>query len=189
MNNREALGRIVRALEGAGIRYMLTGSFAGAYHGVPRASNDIDLVIQADPESLHRLGDLLSPAEYYFDVEDAIESLERHSQFNVIDLETGWKIDLIVQKVREFSSVEFERRTEAQLDELRIAVASVEDVILSKLEWSRLGESDRQIEDAANLIRVRWTDLDRKYIERWITELNIRSEWDRAVRMAGLFEA
>lgn len=168
---------------------MLTGSFAGAYHGVPRASNDIDLVIRADRTSLRRLGDLLSTTEYYFDVDDALESLGRRSQFNVIDLENGWKIDLIVEKDREFSTVEFERRAEATLGEFHVVVASVEDVILSKLEWSKLGRSDRQLEDASNLIRVRWADLDRKYIERWVGELKVEKQWDRAVRMSGQTDA
>jgi hypothetical protein len=36
--------RVIGALDRAGIRYMLTGSFASSYHGSPRATQDIDIV-------------------------------------------------------------------------------------------------------------------------------------------------
>ena len=37
--------RFAALLEVAGMPYMLTGSFASGYHGAPRATQDIDLVI------------------------------------------------------------------------------------------------------------------------------------------------
>jgi hypothetical protein len=41
----EVFRRILGAVESTGIPYMLTGSFASSYHGTPRATQDIDLVI------------------------------------------------------------------------------------------------------------------------------------------------
>jgi hypothetical protein len=42
-------------LEAAGIPNMLTGSFASAFHGTPRTTQDVDLVIDpSDEEALAR---------------------------------------------------------------------------------------------------------------------------------------
>jgi hypothetical protein len=38
-------GTIARALNEAGIPFMLTGSLAAAYYGTPRATQDVDLII------------------------------------------------------------------------------------------------------------------------------------------------
>lgn len=45
MTLADLFGRIVAQLEAIGIPYMLTGSFATAFHGRPRATQAIDFVI------------------------------------------------------------------------------------------------------------------------------------------------
>lgn len=51
----EVIVRITNLLTRAGIDYMLTGSFAAAYYGAARSTQDIDLVIEASPNNLHAL--------------------------------------------------------------------------------------------------------------------------------------
>jgi hypothetical protein len=58
-------------------------------------------------------------------------------------------------------------------------------VIISKLEWAKLAQSRRQIEDAAAILRVRREALDYLYLEKWTAELNLKTEWDDAQRAAG----
>jgi hypothetical protein len=88
--------------------------------------------------------------------------------FNVTDLATGWKIDLIFRKSRAFSKEEFGRRQAVNLQGLLLFVASAEDVVISKLEWARLAKSPRQIEDMAAILRVRWEGLDKSYLRKWM---------------------
>jgi hypothetical protein len=164
---------------------MLTGSFAGAYHGTPRATQDIDLVIAATPAQIRALVRALSANGYYVDEAAALEALQLESQFNAIDPATGWKIDFIIRKSRPFSETEFGRRREAQVEGLTLSITTVEDLILAKLEWARLGESDRQIEDVAALIRVRRGEVDLSYVGHWVESLGIGVQWERAVRLAG----
>jgi hypothetical protein len=57
-------------------------------------------------------------------------------------------------------------------------------VLLSKLEWAKLGESGRQLEDAAWLLRRRREDLDLAYIEHWVRELQVGEQWNAARRVA-----
>jgi hypothetical protein len=59
-------------------------------------------------------------------------------------------------------------------------------VIISKLEWAKMGESSRQLEDIAGVLKVQKDKLDFSYIEKWVAELGLASEWSRARRMADL---
>src|SRR4029077_20245090 len=117
--------RVTAALDQAGIRYMLSGSFASAHYGVPRSTQDIDLVIEATPAELRPFVEALSGNEYYADLDSALEAHQRQSTFNVIDLATGWKIHLIIRKSRAFSQEEFRRRQWVSLHDVPLFVASV----------------------------------------------------------------
>jgi hypothetical protein len=157
MSVRDVFLRIATALDQAGIGYMLTSSFASAHYGAPRSTQDIDLVIEATPAQLRAFAEALSGHQYYADLGAALEAHQRQSMFNVIDLATGWKIDLIIRKSRAFSQEEFSRRQRVSLHDVPLFVASAEDVVVSKLEWAKLAQSRRQIEDAAAILRARWT--------------------------------
>ncbi|HEX7424778.1 MAG TPA: DUF6036 family nucleotidyltransferase [Terriglobales bacterium] len=187
MSAPEVFQRITTALDRAGIAYMLSGSFASAYYGAPRSTQDIDLVIEATPARLRALVQGLPSDEYYADLDAALEAYKRQSIFNVIDLATGWKIDLIIRKSRAFSQEEF-RRQLVNLQDLPLFVASAEDVVVAKLEWSKLAQSKRHIEDVAGILRMRWESLDRSYLEKWTLELGLETEWNDARRAAGISE-
>lgn len=188
MSATEVLRRITAALDRAGIAYMLTGSFASAHHGAPRSTQDIDIVIAANPTQLRTFVQSLPSSEYYRDLDAALEAHKRQSLFNVIDLATGWKIDLIIRKSRAFSQEEFDRRQSVTVQSLSLFVASAEDVVIAKLEWSKLAQSQRQVEDAATVLKLRWEGLNRTYLEKWISELDLKQEWSHAKRIAGISE-
>jgi hypothetical protein len=184
MSFLEVLQRITGALDRVGIAYMLTGSFASVYYGSPRSTQDIDLVITANPAQLQAFIDGLPSAEYYADLDAAREAHTRESMFNIIDVKTGWKIDMIMRKARPFSQVEFGRRQMLSIQGISLFVASAEDVLLAKLEWSKLAQSQRQIEDAAGILKIRTDSLDRSYLDKWVRELGLTKEWNDAQRMA-----
>jgi hypothetical protein len=186
MSAPEVLQRVTAALNRAGVAYMLSGSFASAYYGAPRSTQDIDLVIDATPAQLRAFVQDLPSGEYYVDADAALEAHKRQSLFNVIDLATGWKIDLIIRKSRAFSEEEFRRRRLVNLQDTPLFVATAEDIIIAKLEWSKRAQSQRQIEDVVAILRVRWDALHRPYLERWILELGLTKEWDDAQRTAGI---
>ena len=148
------LTTVVRILREAEIPFMLTGSLAAAFYGTPRATQDIDLVIEPTPEQVERLVGLMTAAGLYVSHEAALEAFKSHGQFNAIDLETGWKADLIVRKDRSFSETEFARRQPTTLLGVEVALTSLEDLIIAKLEWSEMGDSELQRRDIADLIAV-----------------------------------
>jgi hypothetical protein len=186
MSVPDVFRRITTALDQAGISYMLSGSFASAYYGSPRSTQDIDLVIEATPAQLRAFIAALPSSEYYADLDAALDAHQRQSLFNVIDLATGWKVDLIIRKSRAFSQEEFRRRQRVSLHDVSLFLASAEDAIISKLEWATLAQSRRQIEDVAAILRVRWDMLDHVYLEKWVAELGLKKEWSEARRVAGI---
>ena len=180
MSFQGLLARVARSLDSAGVPYMLTGSYASSVHGTPRATQDLDIVIAPTRSQLSELLKLFPDTEYYVSADAALDALARRGQFNVIDFETGWKVDLIVVKDRDFSRTEFERRRPLELDGISVYVASPEDVLLAKLEWAKLGASARQIEDAAGIVRLQGENLDVTYVERWAAVLEVRDQWTQA---------
>jgi hypothetical protein len=178
----DLLDDIVRALDAAEIPHMIAGSLASTLHGEPRSTQDIDLVIDPTRDQLLAFVDQLDRDRFY--VGDAFGALERRDQFNVIDVTTGWKVDLIVRKDRPFSKTEFERRQPAVILGVGTAVASVEDTILSKLEWAKAGDSDRQRRDVSAMIAVQRATLDTNYLRRWAEVLDVTAELEDAVHAA-----
>jgi len=167
---------------------MLTGSFASSLYGALRSTMDIDVVVAAGRDQVELLVQLLPESEYYAELESALRAHDHQSMFNVIDLANNWKVDLIFRKSRAFSQEEFRRRHLMNVDGIPVFVASVEDIVLAKLEWSRLAESQRQIEDVAAILRLQWSRLDQNYIRRWIAELNVQREWENAKAAADIAE-
>lgn len=185
MSAETFLSRVVAALEHAQIPYMVTGSFASSAHGVVRGSRDIDIVITASAEQLRAFIAQFPDDRYYADEYDALEALRHHSQFNIIDFSSTWKADLIFRRQRNFSRIEFERRLPHVVQGVQVYIATPEDIVIAKLEWAKMGESDRQIEDAAGVIATQGDSLDRAYVERWVRELELQEQWNRALERAG----
>jgi hypothetical protein len=181
----DLLARLRGVLEASKIPYMLTGSYASSLHGQPRATQDIDLVIAPSRSQLLQLLRHLPDTEYYVSEDAALDALERRGQFNVIDFATGWKVDFIIMKARDFSREEFARRTTFDVENVELCVASAEDVLIAKLEWAKLSESGRQIEDAAGIIRLQAERLDRNYVEKWVAELGLEAQWSDALAKVG----
>lgn len=179
------LTRIGALLDAAGIPFMVAGSFASTYYGVPRTTHDIDLVVDPSRAALDSFLASLGTDDYYADPDVAREALATRSQFNVIDMATGWKIDFIIRKDRAFSREEMTRRQSATVMGARIFVASVEDTIIAKLEWAKLGASERQERDVAGLLEVHRDAIDRAYVERWVRELDLVEQWQRVTTAVG----
>ncbi len=184
MTTGASLRRIISELDANGIPHMVAGSFAAMAHGLVRMTHDIDLIVDPTREQLDRLVATLTPDHYYASPEAADEAWSRRGQFNVIDMATGWKTDLILIKRRPFSREEFTRRRPDSLFEVPIFVATAEDTILSKLEWARLGDSERQFRDVAGVFELRRATLDIAYIDRWARELEVTALWERVQREA-----
>jgi hypothetical protein len=173
----EFLSRITRSLDDAGIPFMLTGSLAAAFYGTPRATQDVDLVIDTGQPQLDHLLGLLLDNGLYVSRDAAAEAFKSGGQFNAIDPATGWKADLIFRRSREFSRTEFDRRRPTNLFGVEVALPTVEDLIIAKLEWSVLGDAELQRRDILDLLDASEGSIDRSYMQKWIAILGLEKAW------------
>ena len=168
---------VADALEALGVLYVIGGSFASALHGVMRATMDADLVANLHEENIAPLVQTLGEG-FYADAEMMREAIAQHRSFNLIHLDTMFKVDVFVARPRDFDRAQLARRQLHLLGEEpdRWAyVASAEDTILAKLEWYRLGgeASDRQWRDVLGVLKVQGQRLDRAYMRQMAVELGV----------------
>ena len=188
-----ALIPVVEAFEQLGIDYYVGGSVASLTHGIYRTTADVDIVADMriiDVEAFV----LYLQDSFYLDADSIKEAIRRRTEFSLLHYKTMFKVDIFLPKNRPFdltvrSRVEEGTLTDAQEDRPFI-VESPEDVVLTKLEWYKMGGgvSDRQWNDILGVLKVRGTALDIQYLKRWATVLDVADLLERALEDAGLKE-
>jgi len=181
------IARLVRTFDDLGIRYLVGGSFASSLHGIPRATQDVDLVADIGLSQVEALTGALAD-EFYLDAGAINDAIRRRASFNVVHLATMFKADIFVMRDDPWSREEFSRARTEEVDtphgKVTIRFASAEDTLLQKLVWYKLGNqvSDRQWGDALGVLRVQGASLDRKYLEIWARRLDVFELLARAER-------
>jgi hypothetical protein len=176
---------VADALEALGVLYAIGGSFASALHGVMRATMDVDLVADLRQEDVAPFVQALGEA-FYADAEMIREAIGQHRAFNLIHLESMFKVDVFVARPLDFDRAQLARRQMHLLSEdpeRRAYVASPEDTVLAKLEWYRLGGeiSDRQWRDVLGVLKVQGQRLDLAYMRQMATGLGVQDLLERAL--------
>lgn len=118
------------------------------------------------------------PPDYYL-LRHAFEDANRKSfQFNIIHIPAGLKVDIMLPQQSPFAAMENLRaRWLTDPDGLSAMFASPEDVILNKLMFFRLGESDKHLRDIAGILKVMAGALDLDYISHWTGPLGVVEPW------------
>jgi hypothetical protein len=184
----QIVSKIADVLDTMKIRYLLGGSFASSFYGIPRSTLDADLVADLGVMHIEPLISALSN-DFYMDAGAMREAIQKHSSFNVIHLQTMFKVDIFILKEDEFSKNEMERRGKAKLGEdtdRDLFIASAEDTILQKLLWFQAGGgvSDRQWNDVMEILRVQSGKLDKEYLERNAESVGVNGLLEKAFREA-----
>jgi hypothetical protein len=177
---------VTQALERLGILYAVGGSLASSVHGVMRSTLDADIVANMRLEHIQPLVAALS-RDFYADDEMMRDAIEHQSSFNLIHYETAFKVDIFIRRSRPFDQMQLERRRMSVIatdPEQSVYVTSPEDVILSKLEWYRMGGdvSERQWRDILGVLKTKAGDLDLDYLHKWAKELKVSDLLERALR-------
>lgn len=187
----EACLEVIKPLEELGVDYFVGGSLATSAHGIPRSTNDADLV--ADLRLAHVIPFVAAlEGRFYVDADRVRHAVHRKSSFNVIFLETIFKVDIFILKDDPLWREEMRRRESLVLTEggRAVDIASAEDMILQKLGWYEAGNriADRQWQDLLGVLKVRGSQLDYGYLKRWAPEVQVEELLEKALLESGLTE-
>ncbi|MEM6468431.1 MAG: hypothetical protein AAF802_02595 [Planctomycetota bacterium] len=172
MTEEELLVDCLRRLEGSGIDYMLVGSMAGNYWGVPRSTHDIDFVIEYGAD---QVSDIVAAFEEDFFIQQvSVESgLRPPHQFNALDNRSALKVDFFRVAGDEYEFERFRRKRRVTLFDQLAWIAASEDVLLHKLRWHLMSPTDRQLSDARGIFLVSGDVLDRDYLDYWAKQIGV----------------
>jgi hypothetical protein len=183
--DREALtiaAGVARVLDRLGIAYLLGGSAASSHFGVPRSTNDIDLVADVRADDVDALVEALTE-EFYIEPDSVAEAVARGTSFSVIHWERVLKVDIFITGDSPFPTEQLRRATLESVAGLNFRVASPEDIVLAKLRWFRDGgeASDRQWEDVCSVLSIQADRLDLDYMRHWAADLGIADLLEQAL--------
>ena len=173
----EALEPVAKIFEAMKINFYVGGSVASSFHGASRSTLDIDLVADLKSKDIIQFVNQLED-KYYVSKTAISDAVARSSYFNLIHLESSFKVDVFILKHREFDRSSMNRAKLGRVDpknKLEVPIASPEEMILSKLEWYRLGNeiSERQWEDVTRVMKVLGGQADLEYLKRNAVELDV----------------
>lgn len=138
MNTNElvrVLTPFVEALEDLQISYFVGGSVVSSVYGELRNTFDIDVVADIQLKHVVSLVRRLE-TEYYIDADMIRDAIRHRSSCNLIYLDTMFKIDIFLPKLRQFTQQERLRARKEVIEEgtRTFYLSSPEDIILNKLE-------------------------------------------------------
>jgi len=162
----EAVVAVLEALDAAGVQYMIVGSLASNFHGIPRSTRDADFVVDLVPARLQRLAAAL-PQELTLSPQSAFETTTGTTRYLVEMARTPFVCELFVLSDDAHDAERFTRRERVNLLGRVAWVASAEDMIVTKLRWALAGHRTKDRDDIRNILAVRGPELDWAYLHRW----------------------
>ena len=174
---------VIEALEAAKIEYLIGGAIAEWAWGEPRATQDLDLVVNIPIKAINKLSkelkkrDMLIPAEVIL---DSILEDRADIPINAIHMHSGLKADLYpVREGDELRQSAFQRREQIDYGPPigKVYIHSPEDLIIYKLMYFGLSQQSKHSRDIAAILKSKKDELDLDYIERWVTRLGLASTW------------
>lgn len=172
MGLREFLIQAVDILDQLNIPYIVTGALAVSFYGLPRTTHDIDLVVELEQRHVTPLVKAFSK-EFYISSKAVEEAISRSSVFNVIDPQSGLKIDFWIARPEAFDRERFRRRRRETVFDRSLWLPSPEDVILSKLWWYKESKIEKHFVDAKGVWEVMVGSLDTSHLQDWADRLSV----------------
>ncbi len=173
MTEKDLLIDCLCRLNRAGLSYMLTGSMASNYWGIPRTTHDLDFVLQLPGAEIPRLVQAFA-GDFYLE-EAAIRAASNPPyQFIAIDKRSPLKVDFWLLQSKPFEQVMFSRRLKVALFGEEAWICTAEDFVIHKLYWNSISPSERQLSDAAGVVAVQGGALDSHYLKHWADKLDVR---------------
>jgi hypothetical protein len=166
MNTDEVVSCVIAQLNEQNVPYMIVGSLATNFYCVPRATQDGDFVVQAPLGALARAISQAS-GRLRFDPQLGFESVTATKKIVLHTLEHDFEIELFELSDDEHDQQRFARRINVELLGQNAWIATIEDMIVTKLRWAELAGREKDTLDLRNLIAVQQDSIDWPYVESW----------------------
>lgn len=166
MTPDEATVVILDALDAERLSFMLVGSQATNFYGIPRATQDADFVLQVESGQIPAIIDRLGPP-FRLERQMSFELVTATTRWVVLLAGTSFSFDLFLLSDDPHDQERFRRRRTVRLLGRQVAIPTVEDTIVTKLRWSRQGHRPKDIEDVRNVIAVQGGRIDWEYVGAW----------------------
>lgn len=174
MTSDEAVITVVGALNAIDVPYMVTGSLASNMYGISRSTKDADFVLESTQIDFVRFKEHLGPA-LQLDPQMSFETVTGTTRY-IIRKSAGepFTIELFFLSADTHDQSRFARRRAGELFGQSVWFPAPEDVIVTKLRWSKQGKRTKDVDDVRNVIAVQGDALDWDYIHRWCDEHGTR---------------
>jgi hypothetical protein len=164
------------------IRYFVTGSNASILYGEPRLTNDIDIVADIAVRDVDEVIAQFPSGDFYISRPAFVDAIVRQSMFNIIHIPTSYKVDVVIAPPSAFLQSQFARSKRVAIREGQtVYVCSPEDVILNKLRFYKMGQSDKHLRDIAGVLRITGEAVDRAYVGEWAERLGLSEIWNAVI--------
>ncbi len=174
MSQADLLKLIADLLDGIGVSWMLVGSHASSYYGEARSTHDVDIVVDLPPEKIHELLDAVPSDRYYL----SEVALREGRMANLIDTQSGDKVDLFMVGHDPIKKAELSRRKQVVLMNMPVYIASAEDTIVAKLRWHlQSGGSERQLRDVKGILACQSQIIDTDNIKQRLATQELEQLW------------
>lgn len=156
------LANLARALDGAGIPYMVIGGQALLVHGDPRLTRGIDVTLGVESVTLPRLLALGKTIGLLPSVSDVEQFVQKTNVLPLSSISDAIRVDLIFSFTY-YEAEAVQRAASVQVLDTPVKFATAEDLIVHKLVAGR----PRDIEDVRGIL-LRQKHLDQEYLEKWL---------------------
>ena len=178
MSYEEVTKRVTRVLKRAEVPYMITGGLAANYYGCPRATYDLDLVVELDEAGVKRLIELASRARFKLHEKETLMLVKIGNRF-VMESWEKYRVDFWLVKTALDRKI-FRRRRRAKVFGTQIWIITPEDLILQKLRSAR----PRDFEDVQAILIRHADKLDENYLKQTAAELDLTHVLEEQMKQA-----
>ena len=156
------------------IPYMITGAWSVIFYGRPRASHDIDFVVEVDKKDLNKVIRSFKklPHDFLVQTELIKDAVLTKGMFNILHLPSVLKLDFWILGNDVFNKTRFSRRQKEKILDQYMYIATAEDTILKKLLWYKESKLEKHLIDAAFVYQIQKKNLDKKYLALWSKKHN-----------------
>jgi hypothetical protein len=182
--------KLAAIFESMHVRYLLGGSLASSTFGEPRATMDIDMVVDLGPEQVAAFVAAVE-GEFFTDPDWLLQETRRRGSFQIVHRDSMMRVDVFVPMWTGVHLWKWQVRRRIRLptvDNAEIDVTSAEGIVITKLMWFRSGGevSERQWRDVLGVLKAQRATIDVPTLRMRAAEVGVDDLFERAWTAAGL---